>query len=102
MSGSVDLSRQPPLRARIEYHRSRYTFFRKNRGTVSYWVLLAVVWIKVALGSWLGGRRAAEYRKILARHGRGCPASAGLPPLVERTGSLRERSHWMGVWRRAR
>ncbi|MCZ6570264.1 MAG: hypothetical protein O7B23_08910 [Deltaproteobacteria bacterium] len=103
MSGSVDLSRQLPLRARIEYHRSRYTFFRKHRGPVSYWALMAVAWIKAALGSLLGGRRAAEYRKILAWHGRrGCPASAGLPPLAESAESLRERSHWMGVWRRAR
>ena len=102
MSGSVDLSRQLPLRARIEYHRSRYTFFRQHRGPVSYCTVGPEHWIKAALGSLLGGRRAAEYRKILAWHGRGCPASAGLPPLVESTGSLRERSHWMGVWRRAR
>ncbi len=36
----------------------------KNRGPVSYWALMAVLWIKVALGSLLGGRRAGEYRKI--------------------------------------
>ncbi len=80
MSGSVDLSRQPPLRARIEYHRSRYTFFRRNRGAVSYWALLAVMWIKVALGSLLGGRRASEYRRILAWYWQGRPAHAGLAP----------------------
>ncbi len=33
---------------------------------VSYWALVAVVLVKVALGSLLGGRRASEYRKILA------------------------------------
>ncbi len=69
-----------PLRTRIEYHRSRYTFFRRNRGAVSYWALLAVMWIKVALGSLLGGRRASEYRRILAWYWQGRPAHAGLAP----------------------
>ncbi len=77
----------------------------KNRGLVSYWALMAVLWIKVALGSLLGGRRAGEYRKILTWHWRGRPASAGLPRW---RGALRasargaERSHWMGIRRRAR
>ena len=74
----------------------------KNRGPVSYWALMAVVWIKVALGRLLGGRRAGEYRKILAWHWRGRPASAGLPPVAGSAESLRERSHWMGIRRRAR
>ena len=67
-----------PLRTRIEYCRSRYTFFRKHRGVISCWALLAIVVARVALGSVLGGRRAREYRKILAWHWRGRPASAGL------------------------
>ncbi len=41
---------------------------------------MAVVWIKVALGSLLGGRRAGEYRKILAWHWKGRPAGEGLAP----------------------
>ena len=73
-----------------------------HRGPVFYWALLAVLWMKVALGSLRGGRRAGEYRKILAWHRRGRPASAGLPPVAESAESLRERSHWMGIWRRAR
>jgi hypothetical protein len=67
-----------PLRTRIEYYRSRETFFRKNRGRAAQRALEAVVWIKLLLGSVFGGRRAAEYRKILAWHRAGRPADAGL------------------------
>ncbi len=72
-----------PLRTRIEYYRSRYTFFRRNRGALAYWALLAIVLGKVLLGSLLGGRRAAEYRKLLAWHWQGRPASAGLGSVCE-------------------
>lgn len=65
-------------RTRIEYYRSRYTFFRKNRGILAYVALFAVVLPKLLLGSVLGGRRAGEYRKILAWHAAGRPAGAGL------------------------
>ena len=71
-------------------------------GSVSYGALMAVLWIKAALGSLLGGRRAGEFRKLLAWQWRGRPASAGLPPLAESAESLRVRSHWMGIRRRAR
>ena len=67
-----------PLRTRIEYYRSRYTFFRKNRGSVTYAALWLMVVLKLLFGSVLGGRRAAEYRKILAWHASGRPAGAGL------------------------
>jgi GT2 family glycosyltransferase len=67
-----------PLRTRIEYYRSRYLFFRKNRSAVSSWMLRAILLSRLLFGSVLGGRRAEEYRKILAWHAAGCPATAGL------------------------
>jgi len=67
-----------PLRTRIEYYRSRYTFFRKNRGPLACAVLQAIVMAKLLLGAVAGGRRAAEYRQILAWHAAGRPAEAGL------------------------
>jgi GT2 family glycosyltransferase len=67
-----------PLRTRIEYYRSRDTFFRKNRGPGAYRALRAIVIAKILLGCVFGGRRAAEYRSILAWHRAGRPATAGL------------------------
>lgn len=67
-----------PLRTRIEYYRSRYTFFRKNRGRVANTALRALVLMRLVLGCLFGGRRAGEYRKILAWHHQGRPAAAGL------------------------
>jgi len=67
-----------PLRTRIEYYRSRYIFFRKNRSPAVYRALRAVVWIKILCGCAFGGRRAQEYRKILAWHRAGEPATSGL------------------------
>ncbi|MFI5315951.1 MAG: glycosyltransferase family 2 protein [Myxococcota bacterium] len=67
-----------PLRTRIEYYRSRYIFFRKNRSRAVYLALRGIVLAKVVCGSALGGRRAQEYRKILAWHGAGEPATSGL------------------------
>ncbi len=67
-----------PLRTRIEYHRSRYTFFRKNHGLAAYLVIRALVMLKILVGSVLGGRRASEYRKILGWHLAGRPATGGL------------------------
>jgi GT2 family glycosyltransferase len=67
-----------PLQTRIEYYRSRYLFFHKNRSAVSGWLLRAIILSRLVFGSVLGGRRAQEYRKILAWHVAGCPATAGL------------------------
>ncbi len=67
-----------PLRTRIEYWRSRYTFFRKNRGPLAYRALRAVARVKLLAGCVFGGRRAPEYRAIRAWHRAGEPASAGL------------------------
>jgi GT2 family glycosyltransferase len=70
--------KRAPLRTRIEYYRSRYLFFRKNRSPAAYRALRAVVFAKILVGSAFGGRRADEYRKILAWHRAGEPATAGL------------------------
>jgi GT2 family glycosyltransferase len=67
-----------PLPTRIEYYRSRYTFFRKNRGRLACAALRAIVLSRVLLGCLQGGRKGAEYRKILGWHRNGCPAAAGL------------------------
>jgi GT2 family glycosyltransferase len=67
-----------PLRTRIEYYRSRDTFFRKNRGPAAYLALRAIVVARILLGCVFGGRRADEYRKILAWYRAGRPATAGL------------------------
>ncbi len=67
-----------PLRTRIEYYRSRYVFFRKNRSRAAYLALRALVRAKLAAGLALGGRRAQEYRAIWAWHRAGEPATAGL------------------------
>jgi hypothetical protein len=70
--------KKTPLRTRIEYYRSRYLFFRKNGSRAVYLALRAIVMSKVLLGVVFGGRRAAEYRKILAWHLAGEPSTAGL------------------------
>lgn len=70
--------KKTPLRTRIEYYRSRYLFFRKNRSRAAYRTLRAIVMAKILLGVVFGGRRADEYRKILAWHRAGEPSTAGL------------------------
>jgi hypothetical protein len=67
-----------PLRTRIEYYRSRYVFFRKNRSRAAYLALRVLVRAKLLLGVALGGRRGREYRAIWAWHKAGEPATAGL------------------------
>lgn len=67
-----------PLRTRIEYYRSRYVFFRKNRSRAAYLALRTLVRAKLLLGLAFGGRRGQEYRAIWAWHRAGEPATAGL------------------------
>ncbi|MFQ5514522.1 MAG: glycosyltransferase family 2 protein [Myxococcota bacterium] len=67
-----------PLATRIEYYRSRYTFFRKNRGPLANRALSFVVLTKILIGCVVGGRRHADYRALLAWHRSGRPAVAGL------------------------
>jgi GT2 family glycosyltransferase len=70
--------KKTPLRTRIEYYRSRYLFFRKNRSRAAYVVLRWIVMAKILLGVAFGGRRADEYRKILRWHLAGEDSKAGL------------------------
>ena len=72
--------KRSPLRTRIEYQRGRDLFFAKHRGPLARAGLFATISLKLALGSVLGGRRAAEYRKILVWRLRGRPEGAGLRP----------------------
>ena len=70
--------KKAPLRTRIEFYRSRYLFFRKNRSRGAYLALRGIVMLKILLGAAFGGRRADEYRKILRWHLAGEDSSAGL------------------------
>jgi hypothetical protein len=73
----VASKKRAPLATRIEFCRSRYTFFRKNRSRVSLRLLEAWVLLKSSLGSF-GGSRASTYRSLIRWHFEGRPASAGL------------------------
>jgi len=70
--------KKTPLRTRIEFYRSRYLFFRKNRSRAAYVVLRGIVMAKILAGVVFGGRRADEYRKILRWHLAGEDSTAGL------------------------
>ncbi len=72
--------KRSPLRTRIEYQRGRDLFFAKHRGPLARAGLFATIFLKLALVSVVGGRRAPEYRKILAWRLRGRPLEAGLRP----------------------
>jgi hypothetical protein len=77
-----------PARTRIEYHRSLYHFFRKNRGAAQASAVIALRFAKALLYTLAlapaalvsrGGRdRWASRAAVLAWHLRGCPAGAGL------------------------
>ncbi len=82
------------VRARIEYYRSRYTYFRKHGGPAGRFALRAGLMFKVTLdllahlvmAAATGGRnrritnRLAVYWKLFLWHAAGCPASWGLAP----------------------
>jgi GT2 family glycosyltransferase len=70
--------KKTPLRTRIEFYRSRYLFFRKNRSRAAYLALRWIVMAKILIGAVFGGRRADEYRKILRWHLAGEDSTAGL------------------------
>ncbi len=77
-----------PARTRIEYHRSLYHFFRKNRGVAQASAIVALRFAKallytlalapLALVSRDGRERWTSGAAVLAWHLRGCPAGAGL------------------------
>ncbi len=81
-----------PVKAWIEYYRSLYLFFKKNRGSFSYYVLRAgkvlklmanLLLVALGIGCTLGinkglMRRFRIYRGLLEWHLRGCPGDEGL------------------------
>lgn len=78
-------------RARIEYFRSRYTYFRKHHGPLANIVLRLLIPVRVLINTAANGilslfglaasrssQRFRVYRSILRWHLAGCPADAGL------------------------
>ena len=84
--------KRDPARTRIEYHRSLYRFFRKNRGPAALAVLLAVRVLKSALHVAVGApaalfsRKARDRwrarRRVLVWHLAGRPEGWGLAPVA--------------------
>jgi hypothetical protein len=80
-----------PARTRIEFHRSLYRFFRRQRGPGQAALVVAlraaksalhlVTGAPAALLSARGRERWGEWARVLAWHLRGCPADAGLAGL---------------------
>ncbi len=85
-------ARKHPWRSKIEFYRSRYTFFQKHYGTFSRILLLIGLLIKiliglffsllgtlVSLGLWTKCRkRCFRYGALLVWHLLGCPKKMGL------------------------
>ncbi len=81
-------------RAKLEYYRSRYRFFKKNRGRIQWFLLLTGLMIKLgfelvftglfciltplAFGKWR--RRLSTLAYLMGWHLRGCPEGMGLKP----------------------
>jgi N-acetylglucosaminyl-diphospho-decaprenol L-rhamnosyltransferase len=86
--------KRDPARTRIEYHRSLYRFFRKNRGPAALGVLLAVRLAKSVLHVVVGAPAALFSRKgrerwwarwrVLVWHVSGLPEGWGLAPASRR------------------
>jgi len=82
-----------PARTRIEYHRSLYHFFRKNRGIGAAAAVVAlraakalfytVALAPAALASRRGRERWRSRAAVLGWHLRGCPAHGGLDAAKE-------------------
>ncbi|MEW6377851.1 MAG: glycosyltransferase family 2 protein [Thermodesulfobacteriota bacterium] len=83
-------------RAKVEYYRSRYHFFKKNRGSLQWSILLIGLLIKLgvevismavvciltgfAVKKWRN--KFSNYAYLLWWHLRGCPEEMGLKPLT--------------------
>jgi hypothetical protein len=80
--------KKTPASTRIEYHRSLYHFFRKNRGWPTAAIVVALRFVKtllhlvvmapVALFSPRARSRWGQRAQVLAWHLKGCPRGAGL------------------------
>ncbi len=84
-------------RAKLEYYRSRYHFFKKNRGRIQWTLLLVGLMIKLsielaftgllciftllAFGRWR--RRLSTLAYLMGWHLRGCPEGMGLKKISE-------------------
>jgi GT2 family glycosyltransferase len=80
--------------AKVEYYRSRYRFFRKNRGKIQWFVLLIGLVLKLGVELFSMGigclatlflvkkwrRRLALYAYLMVWHLRFCPGGMGLKP----------------------
>jgi GT2 family glycosyltransferase len=101
-----------PAETRIEYHRSLYRFFRRNRGSAQAALVVGLRFAKSlayvvvgavpALFSARARRRLARDFQVLAWHLRGCPADAGLVRVVGgapagRAARMRSRSQQGGA-----
>jgi len=85
-------------RAKVEYYRSRYQFFKKNRGLLKWFILLMGLVIKLcvefllmAVACILTGFTVRKWRSkffnyayLLGWHLKGCPEGMGLKPSEER------------------
>jgi GT2 family glycosyltransferase len=83
-------------RAKVEYYRSRYHFFKKNRGSFQRIILIIGLLIRLgfellsltvacmftlfAIKSWR--RKLSIYAYLMGWHLRGCPEGMGLKPLT--------------------
>ena len=84
-----------PAETRIEYHKSLYRFFRKNRGSFPALLILILRSLKAILyvlwgipGALAHGRRRDRWLqdcKVLRWHVRGCPDDEGLAGLREKS-----------------
>jgi GT2 family glycosyltransferase len=82
-----------PAETRIEYHRSLYRFFRKNRGPLPALLVVILRVLKAILyvvwrspGALVYGRdRWLQDWKVLRWHLRGCPGDEGLAQLREKS-----------------
>jgi GT2 family glycosyltransferase len=84
-----------PAETRIEYHRSLYRFFRKNRGLLPLLLIVMLRVLKAILyvvwgipGALVYRRRRDRWRqdwKVLRWHLRGCPEDEGLAQLREKS-----------------
>jgi len=82
-------------KAKVEYYRSRYQFFNKNRGLLEWFILLIGLLIKLcvefllmAVACILTGftvkkwrNKLSNYAYLLGWHLKGCPKGMGLKPL---------------------
>jgi hypothetical protein len=94
--GQGQTAKQVSARARIEYWRSRYTYFSKNHSLSARVILAAGLWLRLAVDFLVAGLlagvtlgRNARWRgrwdvcsALVSWHLRGCPANGGLSPAL--------------------